>query len=698
MSFEIVQKPAFLSQLLALPKEHMPQILEKITLLTDDPSPHGSVKKKLHGYKGNVYRLRSGDYRVVYTYGDGWVALLGVDDRKDVYRGERLVAEEPTVDISALNNLDDLLVPEPQPGGAAMGRKRDDAAALPILIDDDLLTRLRISEDYWAVLRACRTVDDLIAADIPDIVRDRIFDVAMDPDFDRVIDQPSLAVNSIDDLLRFKEGDLLAFLLKLSPEQERFVTWAVNAGGPTLVKGGPGTGKSTVALQRVRVVLDVLRKAGVKDPRILFTTYTNALMSSSRQQLQSLLGSDARHVDVRTADNLAMAVAGAAPNHRPIAEPSQVHKLLGDAVASAPFEGNALQRRAQSKTIARLSLEYVLDEINTVIEGRELSSLDQYLAAARPGRIVNLNATQRKAVWQVYLAFTAALDGARVQTWSQLRRRAVERVRAGHGPVPYDAVVVDEAQDLEPTALRLLVALCHAPNRLFVTADANQSIYGSGFRWQDVHGSLRFQGRTGVLRTNYRSTREIGEAAQSYLAGGELDTEADASDNPSYLHGGPAPAVRAVASAYDEWRLLARFLPGAAREFRLGLAACAVLVPSEKSGKFLAAQLTELGVDAIYMAGRELDLTRRCVKVITLKSAKGLEFPVVALAGFLGARYPVLSKDASPEEETEVLRRERRTMYVGMTRAMRALLVIVPTGRVTPLLHGFDDTLWNLGA
>jgi len=285
-----------------------------------------------------------------------------------------------------------------------------------------------------------------------------------------------------------------------------------------------------------------------------------------------------------------------------------------------------------------------------------------------------------------------------VQTWSQLRRRAVERVRAGHGPVPYDAVVVDEAQDLEPTALRLLVALCHAPNRLFVTADANQSIYGSGFRWQDVHGSLRFQGRTGVLRTNYRSTREIGEAAQSYLAGGELDTEADASDNPSYLHGGPAPAVRAVASAYDEWRLLARFLPGAAREFRLGLAACAVLVPSEKSGKFLAAQLTELGVDAIYMAGRELDLTRRCVKVITLKSAKGLEFPVVALAGFLGARYPVLSKDASPEEETEVLRRERRTMYVGMTRAMRALLVIVPTGRVTPLLHGFDDTLWNLGA
>ena len=33
----------------------------------------------------------------------------------------------------------------------------------------------------------------------------------------------------------------------------------------------------------------------------------------------------------------------------------------------------------------------------------------------------------------------------------------------------------------------MLVGLCRAPDRLFVTADANQSIYGSGFRWTDVH-------------------------------------------------------------------------------------------------------------------------------------------------------------------------------------------------------------------
>ncbi|MDP9478801.1 MAG: type II toxin-antitoxin system RelE/ParE family toxin, partial [Actinomycetota bacterium] len=87
MSFEIVHKPTFTNQLFAIPKERVVQVLEKVERLREDPRPHGDLKKKLHGYKGNVYRLQSGDYRVLYTYGDGWVTLLGVDDRKDVYKG-----------------------------------------------------------------------------------------------------------------------------------------------------------------------------------------------------------------------------------------------------------------------------------------------------------------------------------------------------------------------------------------------------------------------------------------------------------------------------------------------------------------------------------------------------------------------------------------------------------------------------------
>ncbi len=111
MLFEIIHKPTFTIQLLAIPKERIVQILEKIEILRPDPKPHGRLKKKLNGYKGDIYRLRSGDYRIIYTYGDGWVVLLGVDARKDIYNGDKLVAEEATIDVSNFSDLEDLLTP-----------------------------------------------------------------------------------------------------------------------------------------------------------------------------------------------------------------------------------------------------------------------------------------------------------------------------------------------------------------------------------------------------------------------------------------------------------------------------------------------------------------------------------------------------------------------------------------------------------
>ncbi len=41
----------------------------------------------------------------------------------------------------------------------------------------------------------------------------------------------------------------------------------------------------------------------------------------------------------------------------------------------------------------------------------------------------------------------------------------------------YGAIVVDEAQDLAPVALAALLSLVESSNRLFVAADANQSIF-----------------------------------------------------------------------------------------------------------------------------------------------------------------------------------------------------------------------------
>ncbi len=686
-------KPSFQTEWLALPPKQSRQVLEKIHLLSEDPTPDAKVKKQLKHMDGRLHRIRCGYYRIFYTFEHPYISLLALRRRDDDTYDEDLDAE-------FLGGLDVELGEAAKAAQSDWERrpapKEPEKRRLPEPITEELLTNLHVPKACHARLLRIQTEDDLLnCPGVPEDYLLKINEYMFERPLVQVVQQPDYILQQVDDLLRFKEGELLGFLLKLSPEQEKYVNWGMSGSGPTLLKGGPGTGKSTIALYRVRSLVQELRKKGRTEFRILFTTYTNALVKSSEQLLQQLLGEDMKHVEVQTADSLVVTLlkqVGAVPK---FIEHGELNNLLRQAIKVASFEGNAVQQQAQRQAVERLSIDYLHQEINQVIVARQVNTLEEYLSASRPGRKVRLNALQRRAIWQVYETLQRLLKQQGKETWRQARARTEEYVAEGTVSRRYDAVIIDEAQDLDPSVLHLLVHLCANPNRLFITADANQSIYGSGFNWTDVHESLRFQGRTSVLHANYRSTREIGEAAQSYLAAGALDAEPV---ERIYMNNGPMPVVRAIRSGGEEVQLLARFLPRAAREFRLGIGACAVLCPTVKAGRAIAAELAQQGVAATFMSGQELNLSLPGVKVLTLNSAKGLEFPMVALSGFINSGwYGNSSSNVAEEEREEFLATDRRTMFVGMTRAMRALLVTVPTQTKSPLLQGFAGEYWNVG-
>jgi mRNA interferase RelE/StbE len=70
-------------QLSNIPKPNYARIRDSIALLASNPRPVGS--KKLTGREG--WRLRSGNYRVIYEIDDHEhrPIVLDVGDRKDVY-------------------------------------------------------------------------------------------------------------------------------------------------------------------------------------------------------------------------------------------------------------------------------------------------------------------------------------------------------------------------------------------------------------------------------------------------------------------------------------------------------------------------------------------------------------------------------------------------------------------------------------
>jgi mRNA interferase RelE/StbE len=78
-----------LKYLETLNKKLRTQIINKIETLADDPIPPGSkLIKSTAGDVERIYRIRSGDYRVLYVVRNNptHVVVLDIGHRKDVYK------------------------------------------------------------------------------------------------------------------------------------------------------------------------------------------------------------------------------------------------------------------------------------------------------------------------------------------------------------------------------------------------------------------------------------------------------------------------------------------------------------------------------------------------------------------------------------------------------------------------------------
>jgi mRNA interferase RelE/StbE len=85
MAYEVRLKPSAERALRKLPREIQRRIAKRLDSLTGDPRPPGC--EKLAG-ADRLYRVRAGDYRVVYEVSDDVLVVLVVTigHRGDVYR------------------------------------------------------------------------------------------------------------------------------------------------------------------------------------------------------------------------------------------------------------------------------------------------------------------------------------------------------------------------------------------------------------------------------------------------------------------------------------------------------------------------------------------------------------------------------------------------------------------------------------
>jgi DNA helicase II / ATP-dependent DNA helicase PcrA len=295
-----------------------------------------------------------------------------------------------------------------------------------------------------------------------------------------------------------------ALLQGLNPEQREAVLFQ---GAPLLIVAGPGTGKTHTLTRRIAWMVRVHE---VPAGRVLAVTFTQRAAREMEERLVSLLGKTARDsaVQVRTFHALgaellrqAGAECGIHPGFR-ILDSDDSLRLFRSAVPGLKRkEADPLLQRI---ALAKKDLRYPEDGDGCFPDRGFLS---------------------------VFQKYEEALDAYRALDYEDLVSRTVrildrfpgflEKVQAR-----FQAVSVDEYQDVNHAQVRLLKHLCSAAHDLCAIGDPHQAIYG--FRGASPSYFLDFErdfpnGRVVRLQRNYRSTETILSASVRMISPGLPD-------------------------------------------------------------------------------------------------------------------------------------------------------------------------------
>ena len=276
----------------------------------------------------------------------------------------------------------------------------------------------------------------------------------------------------------------------------------------------------------------------------------------------------------------------------------------------------------------------------------------------------------RQHVWALYDEYRRELRKRKTYDFSSLIEQALYEVRERGRPQPYTAVIVDEAQDLTETGIRLLYELAgrDSPDGLLVIGDGQQSIYPGGFTLGSIGIDVR--GRSTILDTNYRNTSEILNAANDMVEGHPYDDlDAGILEGPRdvvVLRSGTRPSRLVFEDAEAHDLALCESLLDAGTAPGTDIGDLAVLVPTRWLVQHYVSKIAEHDLPSLNLEDYE-GVPTNAVKVGTYKRSKGLEFKQVFLPrlDLVDLGQPAHT-DLARLESQETL---RRSIFVAITRA-----------------------------
>ncbi len=481
-----------------------------------------------------------------------------------------------------------------------------------------------------------------------------------------------------------RSGEMREIVSTIQAEQDIVIRSSIDQ--VLVVQGGPGTGKTAVALHRAAYLLFEHRGRLARDgvlvvgPNKAFLDYIgNVLPSLGERTVRQatvdelcipkveVTGTDdvdlARwkgHAD-RIADIEAAAVAAIRAPDDDISVPigARTHvisrEMFSAWLATALSGTSPLnQRRERMRSLAQRELLQRTGSDDTWSKAAPLkAAINKAWPTQKPEKLVD--------------KLLPGPSGKR-RTWTRADQLLIDEAHSmlNGSPFTYGHVIVDEAQDHSAVALRV-VGRRSPSGSMTLVGDVAQSTTPAGQeRWSNVFGHLGVDAADGTiadLTIGYRVPEPILVVANRLLA----HTGVDATESRSVRRTGEPPTWHPTSSAELAADTAALAVATKHRRRVSAIVAPPALHPA------IGAALAEHGLRAVDHV-HELDPDE--LPVFGPEAVKGLEFDGVIVVN----PHEILSEDT----EHAVTERGARLLYVAMTRAVQELHFV--TDSVAPLV------------
>lgn len=664
---------------------HAEQKQVKITTvdLMMDPRGSGLSLERLNVADKHIWSARvSQDIRIIMRREGDDVLLAYVGHHDDAYawaERRKIVPHERTGAMQIVELVERQEETAPL-GYAETPETTEEQAVQPFwALTDDQMLDVGVPRDWFKPVRAMPDSEiDTLFDRLPAEAAEALYDFATGGKLEDHITKPAKPgdnpfahpdaqrrfrlLDNVEELQAALDAPFEKWAVFLHPAQRELAVR--DATGPTRVTGSAGTGKTIVALHRAVHLAEADAEA-----RILLTTFSKELAASLAGKLTILTEAApaARdRITVRPLDTATVELYTTQFGQPNRASASQIRSLIGEA-QKAGLGGE-------------LTTAFLLEEWTELVDAWGVTDAESYATIPRIGRRTRLGPRQREAAWAVFDAVRHGLERRGLVTWAMLYDRLTAWL-AGGGTLPFDHVVVDEAQDLTVAQVRFLAEAGKGrADALFLAGDIGQRIFRLPFSWAKL--GLDVRGRSYSLKVNYRTSHQIRAVADRLLPPSitDMDGIEEGRRGTVSVFDGPLPAIHLFDGEDAEIGAVGEWLRTCDKDGIVG-SAIGILVRSE--GQLNRARR------AVKAAGHD-PYADNAIRIATMHDAKGLEFRAVAVMACDEDALPDPSRLAAIGDIAELetaFETERHLLYVACTRARDRLLV---TG-VEPGSEFLDD-------